>query len=453
MKGKQILASFIVLALLGAYFYFIEVRKKGEDDKTKATGEMLIPGLSGTQAVEMEIDGGNGNIVLKKNTAGWSMEKPIQVPADSSACDNAVAQLAGGKYSRKLENINPGDFGLLKPLLKVSITGADNKKYGIDFGAANLTGSDAYAALSGDTLSAYTVQVSLKTQFEKKVFDWRDKKVLNLQDMDIDRIEVAVKDKKYTLARTGEDWKVATDGNAAARADRVKSLIDQLKNVSAISMIDPSQENLLKNGLVSPPEHIAFRSGKKEAALYFGKKGGKDMKRFARSTYHKDIIEIPEGTYTGISAVDFFLEKRVTAFEQARAVKLKIRYTGREILALKKSVKNTEGTWEVKETKGFKDDEKKKISPASIVYYVSALEYREKIASKPGASEETLYGIKAGQGIEIYGDNDLNLVSFLIGKQVEGKEEFYIKIPSTGAIYTVDKSAIRGLGLPGFEVK
>ncbi len=453
MKGKQILASLLVLALLGAYYYFIEVKKKGEDDKAKVSGEKLVPALSAGTAVSMEIQSAAGDILLKKTGSDWSMEKPMQVPADNSACESALSQLASGKYTRKLENINPADFGLAEPLLKVSVTGDDNKKHGINFGQVNPTGEGVYAALSGDTVNAYMAQASLKNIFDKKVFDWRDKKILNIRSMDIDRIEVALKDKKYTLVKTGGAWTVRSAGNAPARADRVKSLIDQFIAAEARNMLEPSPSNLSKYGLTAPKEFIAFYSGKEEQALSFGKKDEKTNTCFTSGTYHSDIMEVPEGSYKGIFAQDYLLEKRVAVFDQAKAVKLSLKYQGREVLAFRKTVKNKPEAWDIKEAKGFKDDEKKRISPASVIYYVSGLEYKDAITPKTGVNEEALYGIKAAQGIDIYGEKDVVLVSLLIGKQVEGKQEFYIKVPLTGSIYTVEKNFIQGLNIPGLEVK
>jgi hypothetical protein len=271
--------------------------------------------------------------------------------------------------------------------------------------------------------------------------------------MNIDRIEVSLKDKKYSLIKTGNIWTIKSAGGAAARADRVNSLIDQFIGAQATSMMDPSPSNLSKYGLMLPKEYIAFYSGKAEQALSFGKKDDKTHTRFTSGTYHSDIMESPESSYTGIYAMDYLLEKRVAVFDQAKAVKLSLKYQGREVLAVKKIVKNKPEAWDIKEAKGFKEDEKKRISPASVIYYVSNLEYKEKPAPKAGENEEAVYGIKAGQSIDIYGEKDAVLASLQLGSQVKGREEFYIKIPATGSIYTVDKNFIQGLNIPGLEVK
>ena len=453
MKGKQILVSLLILAVLGIYYWFFEIKKKSGDEKAKASQELLLPELSGAQAVEISLEGEDGRITLKKNGTQWEMTEPLKAPADSPVCGALIARLSAEKYGRKLDNVNLEDFGLLQPGLKIIITGSDSKKHGIYFGPPNPSGETVYAALPGDTNTAYTVSAVLKTECSKKVFDWRDKQVLNLEGLEVDSIEVKLKDKKYKLTKTAGEWKAVSHTSAAVRADRVEAMLTRIKNSAAKSMEEASPANLIRRSLAAPAEYVSFSSGKVEHRLSFGRSDEKNSTRFARGTYLPDILEIPEGVYTAISGLDNLLEKRAIVFAREEAVKMKIKYAGREIMAVKKSEKNKAEKWEVKEAKGFTAEEKKMISPASVIYYVSNFEFKDKKALKHGVNEETAYGIKPGEGLEIYGEKDAVIAVLLIGKQVEGKEEFYVKAPLTGFIYTAEKNFIQGLNLPGLEVK
>jgi hypothetical protein len=453
MKLKQILISLIALAFLGGYYYIAEVKKTPAADAIKDDSGILLPNLSGVQAVGMEIDSINGKILLKKTAGQWNMLIPMQVPADNSVCDASIAHLANEKYSRKLDNVNIADFGLVNPELRAVITGSDNKKYTVLLGSYSPTGESVYAGLPGDTTAAYTVQGALKTDFEKKAFEWRDRRLFNFRDFYPDKIEVNLKDKKYALERSGSDWKVLSGGAGKLRADKVNSLIDSFKNTIAISMIDPTAANLSKQGLAAPSESVVFYAGNKTEKAYFGNINAKNRTRYIRGTYHDDILEINDGLYSGFPSFDSLLEKRLSPFDPEKVIKVKMQYAGNELLALKKTQKNRETKWENKETKGFKEEDKKKVSPASIAYFMSALEYKEKTALKPGVNVETLYGIKAGQGIEVFGENDALILSIVIGKIDEAKKGYYIQFPSDRYIYTIDKMLIQGLNFPGLEVK
>lgn len=451
MKKRQILVSLMVLIILGAYYYFVEVKKKSADEKMKAAEGLLLPGFAGVKAVGLEIKGTNGNISLKKYKEQWNIDSPIQAQADNVVCDSAIARLASEKYGRKLDNIKADDFGLNPPMVKVTITGADNKQYGILFGPANPSGDNVYASLPGETGTAYTVEAPLKNEFDRKVFYWRDKKILNFQGMDIDRIQSAIKDKKFTIIRTNGVWAMTSHENNTVSADKIMSMIDRIKNTFAISMIEPKAADLKKYGLAYPGEFISFYAGNQEAKLYFGREDEKNNSRFVKGTFHKDIMEIPDKVYKDINTSEDLIDSRVVIFDQAKALKLKVKYAGREILAIRK-VKD-KGIWELAEVKGFKDDEKKRISPSSIVYYTSMLEYKDKIALKNTVDEDIRFGFENGVIIGIYGADGAEIVSINIGKQVQGREEFYLKIPAQGAVYTVEKNFIQGLNLPGLEVK
>lgn len=335
MKNKQILITFIILVLLGSYYYLFEVRKKQEDIKKKEYEEKLFPDLKRENITEVQVINKNGKFVFKKSGNDWEIVEPIKDFADNSSIDNIVNAYSNKKGIQKIEKANPSDFGLTKTdeLIETEVKTSDNKIYKLNLGDKNPTGSYVYVQKPEMPDTVYITEADFKTWCEKTLFDYRYKYLLKVDEEKINKIVVDTKEKKYTLEKNQDGWQVISPFKDIARKDRVSSLIGSFKSAMAKSMEKPTEENLNKYKLKNTKEYIKFIEGEKEHIIFIGKADKDKYSYYMRTNRIDDILEMPEYIYNNLLKADEIRNKQIVIFSQEMVKKIEIKYGDKYILA------------------------------------------------------------------------------------------------------------------------
>jgi hypothetical protein len=451
MKSKQILVSLIVLCLLGAYYFFFEVKKKQDDETAKKQKETLFYGMDRDKVVDAALFGKNGKVELKNEGGSWFVEKPFRAPADKNIVEELTRQFSGAVYTDKFDNGGFSQYGLVTPAAGVVLTDPAGKKYEMNFGLDTAAGGNVYCSMPGNTMTVYIVSGILKGEVDKKIFDWRDKRVAgNLDEAAITKISVDVKGKKYTLVKKDGSWEMAEPFRDKARTDRVNALIDNFRSSQARDIGEATKANLSMRKLSSPSEHADFSGVSGTSEVYFGAMDAKKNTIFCRGSYQDGIFEIPDYTYKNIQKAEDLVDRRIAGVDEKDILRLNIKYSGREIIAVKTMKKNAPPVWDIKSIKNISGKEKNLISPSSVSYALANLEYKEKI---PAGKSQQDYGFYSGCEISAYGKGDILLITMDTGRKFPDKNEIYVKNISSGEVYTVDGSFIQSLNLPGLEEK
>ena len=230
MKGKQIIIALAVLAVLGAYLYFGEIKKKESEDREKSEKEAIWPGIVFEQVAEAIITNKEtGKIAVKRSGTGWLIEKPKKVDGNKPVLDNVIGGFFRHKIIRKIEQADFSDYNIGKTETTITLVTADDKRLKILFGDTNPTGSYAYAGIEGDTQTAYMLDASLKTNCEKKFFEMRFTGIVKLDENLVEKVRVNFKDKKYTLEKKDGLWKITSPFKSFAKKERAVSLINIVK--------------------------------------------------------------------------------------------------------------------------------------------------------------------------------------------------------------------------------
>jgi hypothetical protein len=337
------------------------------------------------------------------------------------------------------------------PAAGVVLTDPAGKKYEMNFGLDTAAGGNVYCSMPGNTMTVYIVSGILKGEVDKKIFDWRDKRVAgNLDEAAITKISVDVKGKKYTLVKKDGSWEMAEPFRDKARTDRVNALIDNFRSSQARDIGEATKANLSMRKLSSPSEHADFSGVSGTSEVYFGAMDAKKNTIFCRGSYQDGIFEIPDYTYKNIQKAEDLVDRRIAGVDEKDILRLNIKYSGREIIAVKTMKKNAPPVWDIKSIKNISGKEKNLISPSSVSYALANLEYKEKI---PAGKSQQDYGFYSGCEISAYGKGDILLITMDTGRKFPDKNEIYVKNISSGEVYTVDGSFIQSLNLPGLEEK
>src|SRR3979490_2479825 len=101
MRGvRSTIALVVILAGLGAYFYFVTSKlPEGGADAAKKQ-EKVFAGLDATKIEEIKVTSAAGDATtLKKDGSGWQIVQPITAKADDSEATSVTSALAAAQIA------------------------------------------------------------------------------------------------------------------------------------------------------------------------------------------------------------------------------------------------------------------------------------------------------------------------------------------------------------------
>jgi hypothetical protein len=173
-------------------------------------------------------------IAFGRNKDEWQILKPKPLRADGSAVDELVSALTDAKMQLDASDDpkkNASAFAAAAPVATAKVTA--------ESGTQELQvrkSKNDYYAKSSVLEGIYKVPSTLGQALDKKLEDFRNKKLFDLGSDDPNKIEFRDGSKTYFLTRSGEDW---WSGSAKKMdAGTVQELIDKLRELSASKFVD-----------------------------------------------------------------------------------------------------------------------------------------------------------------------------------------------------------------------
>lgn len=453
MKGKQILISLIILVLLSVYLYFGEIKKRQKQEIEKNKQESIYKDLKKEHVTELVIKTIEDKYVCKKVGNDWMLIEPINTYADETIIGSIIERHSTAKSTRIIENANLADYNLDKPEVYIEFLTKD-KTYKLNMAGYNPIGDSAYASVPGNTTTVYLVPKSMRLDCDKELKDLRFKGMMKITDDSVTEILVNLrgKDKKYRLRKEGEWWNIISPVSQTAKNDRITTYISYMKNTGIKEFI--SSKDMELYGLSNPSEYIEIYSGKEMKKVYFGKEDKSKNSRYVISSEYKEILEIPDYIYNGISKLDEIINKQLFLFAQDKVEKISVKYGDKSIIAKKYKDKKGTENWKFIEYKNLPAKKKSSIYIFGVASNLYWQEYKSIIKNFTPKDEAEKYGLVPGIAeIKLYGKDDNLFGTVILGGKVSDKEEIYVKVPEKNIIYTIDANYVKNINLPDLEVK
>src|SRR2546425_6941243 len=195
MRGaKSTIALVVLLAGLGAYFYFVTSKlPEGGADAAKKQ-EKVFTGLDATKIEEIKVTSAAGDATtLKKDAGGWQIVQPITAKADESEATSITSALAAAEISRVIDEnpSNLNEYGLSNPRIAIDFKAAGDKDYRkLLIGEKTPTGSDLFAKRNGEK-KVFLIPAFQESTYNKTTFDLREKTLLKFDRDKVDSVEVS----------------------------------------------------------------------------------------------------------------------------------------------------------------------------------------------------------------------------------------------------------------------
>jgi hypothetical protein len=173
---------------------------------------------------------------FKKEAGSWKMKEPVDSPASDSEVSSLLSSLEFLRAAHFIDQSGPEatsekdiheKLGLAKPSASVEINLEKGLKQKIDFG--NKVGEQIYVNVVGNP-SLAMVQDSFTTFFDKKLDDWREKKLIVFNRFDVEDIRIKHQGVEYALRKTGQDqWNMTSPSKGPVADEKVQSLLEKLE--------------------------------------------------------------------------------------------------------------------------------------------------------------------------------------------------------------------------------
>src|SRR5690348_3467318 len=181
----------------------------------------------------VDLNANGQQLEFGRNKDQWQILKPKPLRADSFAVDELVRKLTDAKMDLTSDDQkkSASAFASGKPVATATVT--------TDSGNQQLQvrkNKDDYYAKSSLVAGVYKVSTDVGEGVNKKLDDFRNKKLFDFGYTDPDKIEIHNNSKPYFLTKGGEDW-WSGDGKKLDLAS-AESVIDKLRDLQATKFAD-----------------------------------------------------------------------------------------------------------------------------------------------------------------------------------------------------------------------
>ena len=167
-------------------------------------------------------------VEFRKENNAWKMVQPVQSPASDSEISSLLSSLEGLRATKFVDTPSSDltEYGLKEPFASTELVLEKGLRQKLDFGKANgetfckIEGNPAIAAI-GDTLDQ---------TFEKKLEDWREKKVLVFNRFDAEEIHAKIEGKEYSFKKGESDkWTQSSPSKGELEYDQIQAVLEKLE--------------------------------------------------------------------------------------------------------------------------------------------------------------------------------------------------------------------------------
>lgn len=267
-RGRSTLILLLLAAALGAYIWFVEMKRDPSDDE--AMSEKVFAELEADQISALTVHASNGDTTtLKKEGVGWKIDSPVQVPADVTEVSGVTSNLSSLDLTRVIDekpaSLEP--FGLDKPRLRLTFT-AKGAARTLLLGAKTATGGDTYAKLE-DAARVFTVPSWLEQSLDRTTFQLRNKAIVTVDREAIDHLAIIGAPGTIELKKEGENWRLVQPVQGRADTAEVSSLLTRLSSGQMQAIVAEEPATLDVYGLRPPRTTVTATGGGKTLAQVF----------------------------------------------------------------------------------------------------------------------------------------------------------------------------------------
>ena len=321
-RGTALMAAVFLGLVL--YYFFVDLPAEQKEKNEQEQAEKLIP-LEAEKVVEFSLTGKGEHIALKREALhNWKLTLPFSASGDSSEAEAFISEIASLKKTRTVEE-HPKDlsiYGLSSPFLKIHFKFENKKEETLLIGNESPLGGHLY--FKRGSQSAVMMAASSQSGFEKSIYSFRDKTLLNFNTSSIQHIQILREKNPLEFKKTGDVWRILEDIRSQGDKDAIMNFLQAIQFSQVTEFVDEAPESMEPYGLNPPKLKLVLDFDDGSQTLSLGNlKEGKGY--FGRINDSKNIILVGTRLFEVLSqkTVDF-LDKKLFEFEEKEILQLSL---------------------------------------------------------------------------------------------------------------------------------
>ena len=335
----------VVLAGLGGYIYFVEMKKPATAGDTNA--KTFDVNAGDIEEIRIAIKGGD-TTTLKKNDDRWQIVDPVEAKADNSEVSNMASSLASLDVQRVVDeaaaDLTP--FGLSEPHLEVSFrTKGQTTFHRLLIGEKTPTGGDVYVK-QPDSARVFLVSSFIDDTFKRTAFDLRDKTILTLEREKITGLTLTSASGTVELVRKGANWNFVKPQAMRADYATLESILTTLISAQLQKYVTdmPTPSDIAQYGLARPSASATIISGDARTTLELGRT--ENAVTYARASSSPAVVMVAPTIVEDINRkIDDLRQRDVFDARQFSAQRVEVQKDGQTLVVERVMGKDGKDTW------------------------------------------------------------------------------------------------------------
>ena len=343
MKLRNTILLLVLAGALFAFIRFYESQQLGSREAQERAGRVLTFDRDKVNAIT--IKNSEAKIELRKDDKGvWKVEEPVKDRADSLAVSQLFTTAEALRYDAVIGDEKKGldknqlkEYGLTSSETKIRFAGRE-KAVELLFGKDAAVEGKVYVKPEGSNI-AYVIGKDLKEQISRKVDDFRDRKLTDVNTTQVTRVVIKTGAGEMELQKQDQHWSLTRPLKARGDDSRIGDLISQAATAHIERFIGDTA-NSSSYGLQEPRATITLwtEGGGKPTILQIGAapKDEKDQgKIYAKVSSREGVVLLPKSIETLIGTKPNDLrDKNLVRFEADIVDRISIEGAGKEKIVL-----------------------------------------------------------------------------------------------------------------------
>jgi len=323
MKIKTTLILLIVFGALLAFIFLSDIKEKGKPEPA----DKLVD-FSADDVEKIIFKTEEEAITFAKDDEGdWLITDPLEAKADKYEVDRIARDFAALEIDRMVEE-EPADlkkYGI--PQKEISLFFKDTEApVKVLVGAENPLDKKFFAKRE-DESKIVLIGSHFKSLLEKKIFDFREKKIFQFETDEVKKIVLRSGGIQWEAAMEEEDWMLTSPVKSLAEKSQITSLLNSLSDLKAKEFVsETKKEEETAQYALDKPEHevvLELPLENQEVTFFINKK---DDKIYATTSLSSKIVEVEDSILENLSKEPEELrEKEVADFYSWEAKKVLVK--------------------------------------------------------------------------------------------------------------------------------
>lgn len=195
----------------------------------------------------MTIDTARGRLGFEREDGDWRIVEPLETRADDFTVGDLSRAIRTAEMTEVLAEREPSPaHSFLRPLATVTVTDGNGHHE-----LVVASDGDSHYARSSSQEGVYEISSTLADSLDKELSDFRNKKLFDFGFANPARIEAWAGERAITIVRSEDAWTLESDGGRELEGEKVQTLLDRLRNLTATDFPSDSAAEQARYGLAS----------------------------------------------------------------------------------------------------------------------------------------------------------------------------------------------------------